>query len=476
MWSEAMTPSGENSVGTAGPGGTGTAPSPSRPRRILWLGVLGWTVLVGLILWWLTTSSDGPSVWVFQEQDLKQPGFSQKVRAIFRGELRLQRTYPWILFGPYLALMAWYFPLERARLARNLPLNVLACAAFIGACQVVNLQTEETQGRLVVVDTDPAAGRHAVTPGEDSAAGRPVGNWAGSDRPARFSPLPGDFLLPPARKVSLRSMILDLLAYGAATGLVHSVNFHRRLRERERRALVLESHLARARLQMLKAQLQPHFLFNSLNAITALLRRDPRQAEATLVALSELLRLALSQSDRQEGTLREELEFVRRYLEIQQTRFGDKLRVERDIELQTLDCQVPTLVLQPLVENAIRHGIEPADTPGVVRVRAARHEGKLVLTVEDDGVGLPTSSGRPEDPDPLHPARRASVDSPRAEGGRPGAGTGIGLANLRNRLLTLYGARQKLELSPGATGGVIVRVEIPWQPPAASETADPSEV
>ena len=130
--------------------------------------------------------------------------------------------------------------------------------------------------------------------------------------------------------MSLRSTIVDLLAYGAVTGLVHSVNFYRRLRERERRALFLESNLANARLNMLKAQLQPHFLFNSLNAITALLRRDPRLAETTLVALSELLRLALSQSERQEGALREELEFVQRYLEIQQTRFGDKLRVEQD--------------------------------------------------------------------------------------------------------------------------------------------------
>ena len=307
------------------------------------------------------------------------------------------------------------------------------------------------------------------------------GGFAGSDGPIQWrEPSPG-FKRPllPSRspKVSLRSTILDLLAYGAVTGLVHSVNFYRRLRERERRALLLESNLAKARLNTLKAQLQPHFLFNSLNAIAALLRRDPRLAETTLVALSELLRLALSQSERQEGALREELEFVQRYLEIQQTRFGDKLRVEQDIEPQALECMVPTLVLQPLVENAIRHGIEPAEKAGMVRVSAFRRDGKLVLAVEDDGVGL--ASGNPDSGGPLNsaglhpslpaPARNSSVVLVRT-------GTGIGLANLRERLQALYGARQKLELTPRETGGVIVRVEIPWRPRASSETTDSFEV
>jgi len=279
--------------------------------------------------------------------------------------------------------------------------------------------------------------------------------------------------------VSLRSTILDLLAYGALTGLVHSVNFYRRLRERERRALFLESNLANARLNTLKAQLQPHFLFNSLNAITALLRRDPRQAETTLVALSELLRLALSQSERQELALRDEWEFVQRYLEIQQTRFGDKLRIEQDIEPQALDCLVPTLVLQPLVENAIRHGIEPAEKAGVVRVSASHKDGKLVLAVEDDGVGLPTGSadsGGPDNPAGLYPSLSAPAPSSTTSVVLARAGTGIGLANLRERLQALYGARQKLELTPRATGGVIVRVEIPWHPRVSSETTDSFEV
>lgn len=264
---------------------------------------------------------------------------------------------------------------------------------------------------------------------------------------------------PPTRKAMVRSTILDLLAYGAVTALVHSVFFHRRLRERERRALILESNLANARLHALTAQLQPHFLFNSLNAVTALLRRDPRLAESTLVSLSELLRLSLSQSEKQLGTLREELEFVERYLEIQQIRFQDKLRVEQCIEPQALECLVPTLGLQPLVENAIRHGIEPSETGGVVRVAASHHDGRLVLTVEDNGVGLPNEL----------PGGNGAPESPKSQ-----RSTGIGLANLRNRLQALYGSAHTLELLPRVGGGAIVRVAIPWQPQTFNGTTTAS--
>ena len=273
---------------------------------------------------------------------------------------------------------------------------------------------------------------------------------------------------------SILPRVLDIVAYMAIVGLAHSVHFYRRFREREHRAVYLESNLANARLDALRAQLQPHFLFNSLNAIVALLRRDPRLAEATLMSLSDLLRLALSQSEKQEISLREEMEFVQRYLEIQQTRFGDKLRVEEDIESAALDCLVPSLLLQPLVENAIRHGIEPAENAGTVRLTAHRRNGQLALTVEDDGVGLP----KPviELPPAMvtdaalngHPQTLAPTRTPSANGG---AGTGIGLANLRSRLEVLYGAQQKLELSPRPKGGVIVKVEIPWRTTAPVESS-----
>src|SRR5437773_5552563 len=126
-----------------------TPPHRLRQRRILWICVLGWTAFVGFALWWLVNGNGWPSVSVFLERDLNQPGLSQKVHAIFRSDLGLQRTYPWLLFGPYLALMAWYFPLERERLRRNLPLNAAACLAFVWACHAIDLRTTVTRARLV---------------------------------------------------------------------------------------------------------------------------------------------------------------------------------------------------------------------------------------------------------------------------------------------------------------------------------------
>jgi sensor histidine kinase YesM len=179
-----------------------------------------------------------------------------------------------------------------------------------------------------------------------------------------------------------------------------------------------------------------------------------------------LLRLTLSQSEKQEISLREELEFVQRYLQIQQTRFSDKLRFEQDIDPGTLECLVPTLILQPLVENAIRHGIEPSENAGLVRMTAHQQDGILVLTVEDDGIGLPLSNVDPPQPNEASLAPTSdsatgfSIPASGATGTATG-GTGIGLANLRARLLTLYGSRQKLELLPRPGGGALVRVEIP---------------
>lgn len=426
------------------------APEPGGRRQgWLWLAALVWSAVAGLVLWWLADGRGGPSVWVFRESDLNQPAFGEKLQAVFRGELGLQRTYPWLLFGPFVALLAWHFPLGRERLRRNLPLNVAACVAFAWSCQALDLSARMSRPNVVVVSPDPAPGR--IPPGDNEAL-RPGPPSVRFQRPLR----------PPGpRTLSLRHVVLDLLAYGAISGLVHSVNFYGRLRERERRALVLEARLARARLGALQAQLQPHFLFNSLNAVTTLLRRDPRLAETTLVALSELLRLALSQSEKQETALRDEVEFVRRYLEIQRTRFGDKLRVEEDLDPQALHCRVPKLVLQPLVENAIRHGIEPADRPGTVRVGAARQDGRLVLTVEDDGVGIPGGDGE------AGGAGNAALPGPKT------SGTGIGLANLRDRLQVLYGNRQRLEVRPRMGGGVVVRVELPWDSPSLPPNPGP---
>ena len=194
-------------------------------------------------------------------------------------------------------------------------------------------------------------------------------------------------------------------------------------------------------MHALQAQLQPHFLFNALNAVATLLRRDARAAQEALTSFSELLRLALSQSDRQEVPLSEDLRFLERYVEIQQTRLGDRFRFEQSVEPAALDCLVPALLLQPLVENALRHGIEPSPRRGTVRVAVTRQSERLMLRVEDDGVGLMENKGQLQ--------------------------TGIGLSNLRARLEALYGNRQKVEMISRPEGGVAVQVEIPLREAAS---------
>jgi sensor histidine kinase YesM len=231
--------------------------------------------------------------------------------------------------------------------------------------------------------------------------------------------------------------LLSLFVYASLVGLVHTVQLHRESKERERRAEALEAQLTAARLSALQAQLHPHFLFNALNAISTLLVRDVRAARDALASFSELLRLALSQSTQAEVTLHEDLEFLRRYVQLQQTRLGDRLRFEEVIPSETLDCLVPALLLQPLVENAIRHGIEPSLHPGLVRVVIQPQASRLKVTVEDNGTGL--SSGQRGDSE----------------------GTGIGLKNLKARLETLYGLEQGLEFNCRHQGGAVVTVAIP---------------
>jgi sensor histidine kinase YesM len=227
---------------------------------------------------------------------------------------------------------------------------------------------------------------------------------------------------------------LDGFAYIALIGLAHAGVFHRRYREREQQATLLASRLNEARLHALQAQLQPHFLFNTLNGIATLLRRDPAKAEDMLLSLSELLRIALNSSQRQEIPLREEMDFLGRYLAIQKMRFGDRIEVVEEIEPTAMDCLVPALLLQPLVENAIRHGLEPSVRQGLLRITGSRDGEWLRLTVEDNGVGL-----------------------------EPGVSncTGVGLANARERLATLHGAAHEFELVEREQGGVAVKIKLP---------------
>jgi LytS/YehU family sensor histidine kinase len=220
------------------------------------------------------------------------------------------------------------------------------------------------------------------------------------------------------------------IVVSATTAVLHS----RRARERERRSLELTASLAQSRLATLRAQLQPHFLFNSLNAISTLVHRDPHAADEMIGNLSDFLRLTLEHSEAQELPLRSELEFVRRYLAIEQVRFGDRLRIIEEIPEHTLDFLVPVLLLQPLVENALKHGIAPKRGLATLRITATRSADHLVITVDDDGVGLSA---------PTTPS------------------SGIGLSNTRSRLRELHGTQADLTLENLPSGGTRATVRLP---------------
>ncbi len=209
-------------------------------------------------------------------------------------------------------------------------------------------------------------------------------------------------------------------------------------RERERRALELEARLNQANLQALKMQLQPHFLFNTLNAIATLIHENPQAADDMIGALSQFLRMCLDVSSQNEVPLQKELEFVSRYLDIQQTRFGGRLRVQREIDPAADGAMVPPLLLQPLVENSIRHGIETRECGGLVTIRVQRHEEMLRLEVCDDGGGF---SGR----------ELLAMSE------------GIGLSNTKARLQALYGEGHQFRLIANTPTGARVSIEIPFR-------------
>lgn len=217
--------------------------------------------------------------------------------------------------------------------------------------------------------------------------------------------------------------------------LGHFLLYQRRLRDREVRSSKLQAKLAQAQLAMLKMQLQPHFLFNTLNAASALIRDNPHAAEETLAKLSELLRLTLDNEPEQEIALKVELDFIQRYLEIEQIRFMDRLQVVLAIEPAVLDAKVPNMFLQPLVENALRHGIAQRRQAGTLRIEARREQEWLVVSVGDDGPGI--SPGIPHER--------------------------VGLANTRSRLRQLYGEAQRFTLTNSSTGGALATVQLPFR-------------
>ncbi|HEX6159878.1 MAG TPA: histidine kinase [Thermoanaerobaculia bacterium] len=216
---------------------------------------------------------------------------------------------------------------------------------------------------------------------------------------------------------------LDLIRYWAVIAIEHAITFSR-----------LRAELAEARLEVLKRQLHPHFLFNTLNSISVLMFEDVKVANRMLLRLSELLRAGLTGDSPHEVSLDHELRFLERYLDIERMRFGDRLTVDVSAEPSTLTARVPNLILQPLVENAIRYGVAAVDRPSRVSIRARKEGDELRLEVRDDGPGMKSTAKR-----------------------------GVGLSNTEARLRQLYGGEQRFELESPGDGGVRIRIAIPYR-------------
>jgi two-component system, LytTR family, sensor kinase len=245
------------------------------------------------------------------------------------------------------------------------------------------------------------------------------------------------------KKLAVHYCVMNLLMYWLVVLGHLGWDYYQRLRERDVQTAELQRELVEAKLDALRMQLNPHFLFNTLHAVSALIHEDPEAADRVVARLSELLRLSLDQSKPQEVPLHEELAFLDRYLEIEQTRFADRLKVQKQVSPDVERALVPYLILQPLVENAIRHGIEPREDQGNVIIGARRSNGMLELRVTDNGAGL--------------------ANQPAAS-----AREGIGLSNTRSRLRHLYGENYRLELASAAGGGLEARIDIPYRTEATT--------
>jgi len=305
---------------------------------------------------------------------------------------------PWLLLGALAPFGVWLsirFPLAKGRWPRSLPIHVLAAFVF-------------AYGHLALL-----ASFHRFV------FASPVTVAAQASEFSRFY------------------LIQNLFVYCTVVGGTHAWRFARSLQRRELDAALLQSMLTEARLEALRHQIQPHFFFNTLNTVVMFARNgDTRSVVKLLTDLSSLLRYSLEESESDEATVQQEMDFLRQYLAIEQVRFGERLRVTWEVDPEVTSVIVPRLLLQPLVENAVRHGLSRIATSAELCVRCRRSANGLVLEVEDNGPGL----------------------APRANGGER---SGIGLRNIEQRLDALFDSAAKLELIPRPAGGTIARITLP---------------
>jgi hypothetical protein len=307
---------------------------------------------------------------------------------------RLADWYTCAIFTPAYFWLVRRFPIDRGHWTVSIPVHLVTTSVFVVLKYVMYLQI--------------------MTWIEPSRAGRSLADTLA------------------------RSFIFESIAFWCLLGVVHAIVFYEQFRDREIQAAELKAQLAASQLESLSAQLHPHFLFNTLQGVSTLMHRDPRGADTMLTRLSDLLRRTLHRGERQEVSLAEEMELLGYYVGIMQVRLGDRLVFETHIDPSLLNVLVPHFVLQPLVENALQHGVTRRAGEGRVTVSAARKGNSLVLDIKNDGPPLEASSAGP-------------------------ITEGIGLSNTRLRLERLYGAAQSLTMSPVSGGGMLVELVLPWR-------------
>lgn len=368
-----------------------------------WTPPVRWILLVAVVLSLFSTAQ----AYRLTTLNLKTPD------DISVGSLLLLNTVYWFVPAAFtlpIFYLARRFRLDSQRWARALAVHISSALLF----SVLHL------GCMVVV-------RLALWP---SAGKLPTVSWA------TF-----------AQRQYLMQLDWLLMTYSAIIGLCYALDYRRESQARAIKAANLETRLVEARLKTLQAELHPHFLFNTLHAISTLVHTNPEAADRMISRLSDLLRLTFDVAGASAVSLQEELEFLQKYLEIEQIRFQDRLSVLYDVDAETLDAEVPRLILQPLVENAIKHGVSPRSGRGLIQISSRIRDAALWIEVRDNGVGL---SG--------HALSRLNA--------------GVGLSNTRARLECLYGTAHRLEFSE-STEGVAVQMQIPLTrvPPGAGGAA-----
>lgn len=392
--------------------------------------------------------------------------------------LVLVEWLPWVVLSPVLFAVATRFTPVPGRRLRACAINLLAALVAIAAAELLFIAVVQPKprGENRLGPTPPdAPQRRAVRPDRDFDRERPP--------PPRFEEDFGDYPPPPPPRRRGQAPDGPRLGRppgpagpetgqppGHHTALRHLVHFHLPLalvvvmaaqanaaflglRQRERRAAELAASLAQAKLSALQSQLQPHFLFNALNAIATVVHRDPVQADEMINNLADLLRRSLTAGKRPEATLGEELDHLAAYLSIERVRFGDRLQVDWRVDEAARPALIPVLALQPILENAVKHGVERRrETVGRIVVAATADAGRLRVSVTDNGPGPDLDSSAA--PAPARP------------------GHGIGLANTRARLHALHGDAASVTLEPAAGGGCRVTVSLPLR---FSSTPSPAE-